>query len=271
MRLHTTMTLAAGLAALAIGVRFDAVQADAAVRDLRIRPSGSTSMLTSPARLVGTVRAVDLLFESKGAAETVRLTVRAPGGLVVLTQDVGIASETWQRQTVTLRGERVCTAVTGGMREAWSGLRSDADRLVKARAGHQEFLLQVQSRAVTLRSQQSLLSRLSWNAAATADLATLERQLQATESLVAKARELEPSAVEALKSLAQDMVALADQAIPIALTMTTNGACGPETFLPPSGPGTYDIALSQGGFPALSGEFRIDPAPRIYLPALAHP
>lgn len=266
----TILTLATALA-LPIGFLLPAVtHADAVVRELRFRLSGAQTLLPSPARMSGTVRAVDLVFEAKGSvAETVRLTVRAPGGLVVMAQDVEIAAETWQPRIVTVAGERVCASVTTGMRESWTGLRSDADRLARARAGHQEYLLQVRSRTVTLWSQQSLMARLEWDTATEADLAELDRQLTTVDALIEQARALAPSDVETLKSLAATIVTHAGEALPVATRLADPGTCDASTPLAPSGPGTYDVSLSQGGFPALSGEFRIDPATRVYLPALS--
>lgn len=246
--------------------------AEDVVRDLRIRAEGSQTLLLSPARLVGTIAAVELSFEVKGgAAESLRLAVRAPGGLVVLSQEVPIGSGAWQPHTAILRGERVCTAVTEGMRDTWIGLRADADRLANARAGHQEYLSQVQSRAVTLRSQQAVLERFTWTGSVKATLGELSAHLAAMEATLDEARRLDPSEVDAIKALAQQMVARAELAIPVTRRQATPETCVPGTSLPPSGAGSYDITLSQGGFPALSGEFRIEASQGIYLPALSRP
>lgn len=273
--MHSTpncLVLAASLSVMALVARPSGAGAETVVRDLRIRAGGMASGLPSPARFAGTVRAVDLLFEARGVgADSLRVTVRAPGGLLVLSQDVAIASESWQAHTVNVRGERVCLSLTEGMRDVWSGLRTDADRLAKARAGHQEYLMQVQSRAVTLRSQMNLLRRLTWPAVVEARMVELDDALGRMEALLSKARALDPSDVDSLKSLAQDMVVLAEGAGVVARAVAAPDTCGTDTPLPASGSGVYDISLSQGGFPALSGEFWIGQPDRLYLPVFFRP
>lgn len=264
------LVLAAVLAVSALVAASRRAMADTVVRDLRFRADVSTAAQASPARFAGAVRAVDVLFEARGAgADSLRVTVRAPGGLLVLTQEVAIASETWQGHAVNLRGERVCLSLAEGMRDAWSGLRSDADRLAKARAGHQEYLMQVQSRAVTLRSQVNLLLRLSWPEPVSDRVAALLGHLERVEALLADARALPASDLEALKKLAQDMVGVADAAATDARAVATPDACGSNMPLPMSDDGAYDVSLSQDGFPALSGEFWIGTPRRLYLPLLA--
>lgn len=261
-------------ACLTAACELPSAHADASLRDLRFRLGASGPALASPAQFVGRGPAIDLLFDSRGeAGSTVQLTIRGLGGIVLSSQSLPSAAPDWEPRRVSFEGRQACTSVIEGLRASWQGSRSDAERLAGARAGHQEYLLQVNARTVTLRSLQTLAEGLAWTGPIAEQRSGLAGHLKKMELLVTRARALPASDIESLKLLAQDMVQAAQAAQTLAQELSSGqpAACPPGLLLPTADGAAYDVTLSQGGFPALTGEFRFVTAPRVYLPALQRP
>lgn len=274
MNSDKTMLKACALALCFLAVQRRPAEADATLRDLRFRAGEGSAAVASPAVFASPQSGIDILFEARGEpGSTVQVTVRGLGGVVLASQTVASGDADWQAKRVAFEGRAACTAVSEGLRSGWQGSRADAERLANARAGHQEFLLQVHARVVTLRSLQTLADGLAWGGTARDLRSELAADLVALETLVVRARALPASDLESLKLLAQDMVDQAEEAFPHAQALLSEPerTCPAGLPLPNAGGAAYDVTLSQGGFPALAGEFRIMSRPALFLPRLARP
>lgn len=269
-----TVPKACALALCILAVQLRTAEAEATLRDLRFRAGQGGAALASPASFGSPQSEMDILFEARGeAGNTVQVTVRGLGGVVLASQSVAAGEADWQARRVAFEGRQACKAVAEGLRSGWQGSRADAERLANARAGHQEFLLQVHARVVTLRSLQTLADGFAWDGTSRDLRSELAADLGALETLVVRARALPASDLESLKLLAQDMVNQAEGAFPHAQALVTEPerTCPVGLPIPSVGGAAYDVTLSQGGFPALAGEFRILDRPALYLPRLARP